>query len=79
MEVNRRRLIVNALSNYGYLVAILIGGLFLQAFIVRNVGRYEYALWPLIATCFAVLELLPIGIGQGAGQFRLGVLAAAFE
>lgn len=68
-EVSRRRSVVNAAASYGG-HAIRFGvGLLLTAYVIRTLGKEQYALWPLIGTCTAVVALLPQGIGSGVGRF----------
>ena len=68
-EISRQRTTVNAASNYvTYAVAAVIG-IFLQAYIIRALGKNEYAIWPLVGTCMSFAGLIPIGIGSGAGRF----------
>ena len=53
-EINRKKIVINAISNYiNYAIAILVG-IFLQAFIIRKLGKHEYAIWPLILTCLGL-------------------------
>lgn len=68
-EISRQRTTVNATSNYvTYAVAAVIG-IFLQAYVIRALGKNEYAIWPLVGTCMSFAGLIPIGIGSGAGRF----------
>lgn len=68
-EVSRRLTLINAISNYGeYAIAIFVG-IFLQAYLIRILGKDEYSLWPLISTCISFVGLIPIGIGAGASRF----------
>lgn len=75
-EVSRRRMVLNAASNYANLGLSLMLMLFLQAFLVRQLGRDEYALWPLAETCVGFLALIPLGVGSGAGRFLAHALAS---
>jgi len=68
-EISRRRTVVNACSNYGQYVVTMAVGIFLQAYIIRTLGRNEYAIWPLIITCISFVDLIRVGIGSGAGRF----------
>ncbi|NOZ02014.1 MAG: oligosaccharide flippase family protein [Deltaproteobacteria bacterium] len=74
-EVSRGRIVVNAVSNYVNLGFSLVLMLFLQAFLVRQLGRNQYALWPLAETCVGFLALIPLGVGSGAGRFLAFALA----
>ncbi|MBN1461910.1 MAG: oligosaccharide flippase family protein [Armatimonadetes bacterium] len=68
-QVNRRRLVVNAAANYGrYGVALLVT-FFLQAYVIRTLGKAEYSLWPLVSTVTGFVALIPVGIGSGTGRF----------
>lgn len=73
--VSRRRITVNAVANYGHMAISVIVSFFLQAYIIRTLGREEYALWPMVGVCTAVLGLIPAGIGSGAGRFLAHALA----
>jgi O-antigen/teichoic acid export membrane protein len=68
-EVSRHRIVVNALSSYGrYGVALLVT-LFLQAYIIRSVGRVEYSIWPLVATVTGFATLIPLAISGGVNRY----------
>lgn len=67
--ISRRRTVINAIANYGRYAVSFSVRIFLQAYIIRTIGRNEYAIWPLIITCISVVELIRIGIGSGAGRF----------
>jgi len=68
-EVSRRRTIVNAAANYSkYGVALLVN-LFLQAYIIRTLGKVEYSIWPLVSTVTGFIALIPVGLGAGTGRF----------
>ncbi|MCL6584868.1 MAG: hypothetical protein K6U11_14710 [bacterium] len=76
-QVNRRLVIINSISNYGqYAVSILIG-IFLQSYMIRSLGKNEYALWPLINTCMGLVALIPISIGSGTARFLAHALGSA--
>ena len=73
-EVSRRRVVVNALSNYSrYGVALLVN-LFLQAYIIRTVGAAEYSIWPLATTVASFITLIPLAISGSVNRY----LAHAF-
>ncbi len=73
-EVSRRRLVVNASSNYArYGVALLVN-LFLQAYLIRSIGRAEYSIWPLVTTVTGFTYLIPLAVSGGVSRF----LAHAF-
>jgi O-antigen/teichoic acid export membrane protein len=73
-EVSRRRVVINAMSSYSrYGVALLVN-LFLQAYIIRSVGRVEYSVWPLVAAITGFAALIPLAIGGGVSRY----LAHAF-
>ncbi len=75
-EVSRKRTVINAISNYGQYGLTAIVGIFLQAYIIRTLGKNEYALWPLIQTCMGFVALIPIGIGSGAARFLAHALGS---
>jgi membrane protein EpsK len=68
-EISERRTVTNAIAHYGQYAVAIVVGIFLQAFIIRALGRNEYAIWPLIFTCIGVMNLIPIGIGSGSERF----------
>jgi len=68
-EVSRKRTVLNAVTNYGQYGIVVLVGLILQAFIIRSVGRNEYALWPMVNTSLDFVALIPLGIGAGASRF----------
>ena len=73
-EVSRRRVVINAMSSYTrYGVALLVT-LFLQAYIIRSVGRVEYSIWPLVTTVTGFAALIPLALGGGVNRY----LAHAF-
>ena len=67
--VSRRRLVVNAVASYGDLAVSVALGFYLHRWLVQSLGAGQYALWPLVNSCVAVLALLPKGVGSGAGRF----------
>jgi O-antigen/teichoic acid export membrane protein len=67
--VNVKRVLVNAGSNYGYYLLQAVILLFLQAYVVRSVGKAEYSLWPICRSCMSFSGLIQIGIGVGTGRF----------
>jgi len=69
IEISRRRTVINAIANYGQYGVSFAIRIFLQAYIIRTLGRNEYAIWPLVITCISFVELIRIGIGSGAGRF----------
>jgi O-antigen/teichoic acid export membrane protein len=73
-EVSRRRVIVNAASNYARYGVAFVVNLFLQAYIIRRIGRVEYSIWPLATTVVAFVQLIPLAVGGGVNRF----LAHAF-
>ncbi|MEW5802931.1 MAG: hypothetical protein AB1847_12600 [bacterium] len=76
-EVNRRLVVTNSISNYGqYAIAILVG-IFLQSYMIRALGKNEYALWPLINTCIGFVALIPVSIGSGTARFLAHALGEA--
>ena len=68
-EISRQRTVVNAIANYGQYAASFVIRIFLQAYIIRTLGRNEYAIWPLVITCIGFVELIRVGIGSGTGRF----------
>jgi O-antigen/teichoic acid export membrane protein len=68
-QVSRGRTVVNAMANFGHYAVAMVIGLFLQAFVIRSLGKTEYALWPLVSTAMAFVALIPAGIGSGTGRF----------
>lgn len=68
-EISRQRTVINAIANYGQYAVTMAVGVFLQAYIIRTLGRNEYAIWPLIVTCLSLASLIPVGIASGAGRF----------
>ncbi len=74
--VSVRRTAGNALASYGGAVITLGLGLFLQAFLVRQLGKAEYALWPVIGSCTAFAALIPRGIGAGVGRYVAHAIGA---
>ena len=68
-EISRRRAVVNAIASYGGHAVYLGVGLLLTAYVIRTLGTSEYALWPLIATCTALVALIPSSVGKGVGRF----------
>lgn len=73
-EVSRARTLVNAGANYGQYFVSMLAGIFLQAYIVRKLGREEYAIWPLVASCLAFIGLMQTGIGSGTARFLADAL-----
>ncbi|XPS85065.1 putative integral membrane protein involved in polysaccharide production [Desulfosarcina variabilis str. Montpellier] len=69
IEVSRKRITINAAASYISLLVELAAGLFLQAFIVRVLGRSQYSLWPITSACIGFVSLIPVGVGYGAGRF----------
>ena len=68
-EISRRRTVLNASVSYGRYAVAMLFGLVLQGYVIRTLGRDEYALWPLVVTCLGFVSLIPTGIGSGAGRF----------
>lgn len=68
-EISRGRTVINAVANYGQYAVSMAVGIFLQAYIIRTLGRNEYAIWPLVITCISFVGLIQVGIGSGAGRF----------
>ncbi|MCA9543778.1 MAG: lipopolysaccharide biosynthesis protein [Myxococcales bacterium] len=68
-QVSARRTVGNALFNYGGAVGTLLLGLFIQAYLVRSLGRDQYALWPVINSATAFAALVPRGVGAGVSRF----------
>ncbi|MBC8204520.1 hypothetical protein ISS30_04285 [bacterium] len=61
-RISRRRTVINASANYGYYAVSPLMHMFLQAYIVRAIGRNQYAIWPLINTVQSFVTLtLKIG------------------
>ncbi len=73
-EVTRRRVIINASSNYSRYGVSLLVNLFLQAYIIRSLGAAEYSIWPLVITITGFITLVPIAISGGVSRY----LANAF-
>jgi len=68
-QVSRRRLVKNAAANYGRYGVALIITFFVQAYVIRTLGKAEYSLWPLVSTVTGFVALIPVGIGSGTGRF----------
>jgi len=68
-QVSRGRTVINAFANYGRYAASFVIHVFLQAYIIRTLGRNEYAIWPLVITCIGFVGLIPLAVGSGAGRF----------
>ena len=68
-EVSRRRVIINAASNYGKYGIALVVNLFLGAYIIRMMGKVEYSIWPLVSTVMGFIALIPVSIGAGTSRF----------
>jgi O-antigen/teichoic acid export membrane protein len=73
--VSRRRVIINASSNYVRHGVALVVNLFLGAYIIRMLGKVEYSIWPLVSTVTGFIALIPVGIGMGTGRFLAHALA----
>ena len=74
-EVTRGRVLLNALANYGNQILAIFVGFFLQRYLIRELGKDQYALWPLANTCIMFLALIRTGIGAGSGRFLAHALA----
>lgn len=73
-EVSRRRVLINAFSNYGRYGTALLVNLFLQAYIIRTLGEVEYSVWPVAVTVAGFVTLIPVAISGGVSRY----LAHAF-
>jgi O-antigen/teichoic acid export membrane protein len=68
-RINRQRTVINAIATYGQYTVSFVIRIFLQAYIIRTLGRNEYAIWPLVVTCMSIVDLIRVGIGSGAARF----------
>ncbi len=68
-EVSRRRVIINAASNYGKYGIALVVNLFLGAYVIRMLGKVEYSIWPLVSTVMGFIALIPVSVGSGTARF----------
>jgi O-antigen/teichoic acid export membrane protein len=68
-EISARRTALNAGAAYGRYGLAMVLGIILQGYVIRALGRDEYALWPLILTCLSFASVIPVGIGSGTGRF----------
>ncbi len=68
-RISPKRTALNVVGNYGRAAITMLLGLVLQGYLVRSLGKAEYALWPLIGSCTALAALIPRGIGAGVARF----------
>ncbi len=68
-KVDVKLIAVNAVSNYGrYFVEALVM-FFLQAYLIRTLGKEEYAYWPIVRSVLSFIGILSVGIGGGTARF----------
>jgi O-antigen/teichoic acid export membrane protein len=68
-EISHRRTVDNVIANYVQYAVSFGVRLFLQAYIIRILGRSEYAIWPLVITCIFFVDLIRSGIGSGGSRY----------